>query len=385
MASDNKFPFTASRLASIPLPEKPGDRTVCLDERTPGLEIRITSTGVRSFYWRRRTPDGVKRQHLGKWPEVPIEEARRRAALMNGVLAEGENPVHVIQNQPKDMTFADLFGVYLERWAKQRKKTWKDDDSKFRLHLQPLHDKQLSQITRRDVANIHSQVGKDHPAFANRVLALVSKVFNVAVEFGLWEGVNPAKGIRHFPETSRDRFLDANELLRLQEALDKEPSVVMRRFFQVALLTGARRNNVCAMRFDEIDFDRAVWRIPKTKNKDPLTVPLVDTVLEILREMRDGNQGEWVFPSPRSATGHMVEPRKAWLRILAVAGIDHARIHDLRRTMGSWQAITGASLQVIGKGLGHKTQDATAIYARLTLDPVRAAMEKAAEAMLKKP
>ena len=64
------------------------------------------------------------------------------------------------------------------------------------------------------------------------------------------------------------------------------------------------------------------------------------------------------------------------------ARLEDIRIHDLRRTMGSWQARTGASLVIIGKSLGHKSQQATAVYARLDLDPVRAAMETATSAML---
>ncbi|MBF0260397.1 MAG: site-specific integrase, partial [Magnetococcales bacterium] len=262
-----------------------------------------------------------------------------------------------------------------------RKKSWKDDESKFRIHLKPIHAKRLSEITKADVARIHSNIGINQPVFANRVLALVSKVFNVAVELGLWDGTNPATGVRHFKETSRDRFLSGDELQRFMAALGEESSETIRAFFLVALLTGARRANVLAMRWEQIDPDRAVWRIPETKNGTPVTVPLTPMVMEILAGL--SRESEWVFPSPRaSSTGHLVEPRKAWERIIARAGIDDAHIHDLRRTMGSWQAITGASLAVIGKGLGHKSQQATAIYARLNLDPVRAAMEKATEAMM---
>ncbi|MBF0143626.1 MAG: site-specific integrase [Magnetococcales bacterium] len=117
------------------------------------------------------------------------------------------------------------------------------------------------------------------------------------------------------------------------------------------------------------------------KNKTPLTIPLVPEVVEILSRLKEGATSERVFPAPKSATGHLVEPRKAWERILARAGIVDARIHDLRRTLGSWMAIGGASLPVIGKGLGHKSQATTAIYARLSLDPVREAMQRATGAM----
>jgi integrase len=88
-----------------------------------------------------------------------------------------------------------------------------------------------------------------------------------------------------------------------------------------------------------------------------------------------------VFPG-RGKTGHLVEPKTAWARILKRAGLQNLRLHDLRRTLGSWQAATGASLPIIGKSLGHKSLAATQVYARLNLDPVRAAVNTATDAML---
>ncbi len=110
-------------------------------------------------------------------------------------------------------------------------------------------------------------------------------------------------------------------------------------------------------------------------------MPLVEPVIEIL-QARQGNDSPFVFPGRKSESGHLMEPKRAWKRICQAAGIDGARIHDLRRTMGSWQAKTGASLPIIGKSLNHKSASTTTIYARLDLDPVRSAMEKATEAML---
>jgi integrase len=89
----------------------------------------------------------------------------------------------------------------------------------------------------------------------------------------------------------------------------------------------------------------------------------------------------WVFPST-GKTGHLVEPKKAWKRILERADLSDLRIHDLRRSLGSWQAATGASLSIIGKSLGHKNINSTAIYARLNIDPVRESMETATSAMM---
>lgn len=128
---------------------------------------------------------------------------------------------------------------------------------------------------------------------------------------------------------------------------------------------------------------RGEWRIAVTKNGTPQTVPLIPEALEILRIRMESAEKDavFVFPGP-GKKGHLIEPRKGWLRILKRAKLSDLRIHDLRRTLGSWQAKTGASLAIIGKSLNHKNQQTTAIYARLDLDPVRQSMETATSAML---
>jgi integrase len=175
--------------------------------------------------------------------------------------------------------------------------------------------------------------------------------------------------------------LQADELPAFFTALAEEPNGTLRDYFLISLLTGARRSNVQEMQWKQINFERAEWRIPTTKNGEPQTVTLSAEALEILRNRKTDDAGVWVFPST-GVTGHIVEPKKAWKRILERAGIDDLRIHDLRRTLGSWQAKTGASLAIVGKSLNHKSPSTTAIYARLDLDPVRESVDRATGAIL---
>ncbi|MBF0339439.1 MAG: tyrosine-type recombinase/integrase [Magnetococcales bacterium] len=376
-----KIIFTATRIAELPA-SAPGRREVWHDQHTPGLQMRVSPSGVKTWSWYRRVRGGgPERITLGRWPRMSVEDARRHAGQLNALVTQGESPSEERQAIDAEMTFADLFDLYLERWARVRKKSWRDDESKFRLHLVPLHGKRLSSITRRDVADLHARIGKEHPSFANRLLALLSKLFNFGLESGILEMANPAKGIRYYREISRDRFLSGEELRRFFSALREEPPRV-HLFFMICLLTGARKRNILSMRWEDLDFDRRVWKIQLTKNGLPITIPLVPQAVEELVGLRGQNPGEWVFPSARSKSGHLVDPLAAWQRILTRAGITDAHIHDLRRTMGSWQAMTGASLPVIGKSLGHQSQQTTAIYARLDLDPVREAMERAVDRMM---
>ena len=373
--------FTRAAIDNLQAPA-PGGRLEVYDTKMPHLRVRVSHTGRKVFEvyrWHQGRPTRIK---IGVWPDLSIEQVRRAAEKLNADFAAGEDPAEKRRQRRQELTFADLFTLYLERHAKVRKRTWQEDETYYQRHLAVrFGKKRLSEITRADVAAIHARIGKDRPTHANRVLALISSVFGRAIEFGLWDHPNPCIGIRRFSEQARDRFLSADELRRFFEALEQEPNDTVRDFFTVALLTGARRANVLEMKWVDLDLEAATWRIGRTKNGTPQTVALVEPIVELLRERHRQATSVFVFPG-NGVTGHLVEPKKGWARICKAAGIEGARIHDLRRTMGSWQAKTGASLPVIGKSLNHKNQSTTAIYARLDLDPVRSAMEKAAAAML---
>lgn len=156
-----------------------------------------------------------------------------------------------------------------------------------------------------------------------------------------------------------------------------------RDFFKVLLFVGARRGNVASMRWDEIDLEAGVWIVPhaKAKSKQEMRLVLVPQAIDILRARK--NASEWVFPS-RSKTGHYTWPKDAWKKVLSVAGLVDVRMHDLRRTLASWQLATGASLTVIGQSLGHQSLQFTQVYARTQLDQVRASVTAAVDAMTEK-
>ncbi len=170
-----------------------------------------------------------------------------------------------------------------------------------------------------------------------------------------------------FKEQSRDRFLQPDELKAFFTALDAEQPL-FRDFFALGLLTGARRANLQAMRWADMDLDAGFWRIPETKGGIPVVVPLVEAALSILRARRESADGsEYVFPGRRG--GHLTEPKGSWKRICTAAGLADLRPHDLRRSLGSWMAGQNVSLTIIGRVLGHKSSAATMIYSRVALGP----------------
>lgn len=377
-----KFNFTKADIDSLPIPA-PGKRDTYQDTKANGLQLRVSHTGVKTFSVFKRIKCGEpERITLGRYPGMSIDQARRKTMEINLSISEGNNPAEVKRSAKAEMQFRDLFFEYIERHAKVNKKTWEEDIEKYRNHLEKsIGNKKLSSIDRASISLIHNSITKNgSPIAANRVLALISSVFGWAISVDLWDK-NSALGIRRNKEKSRDRFIQGDELPRFFAALAEEQNGTIRDYVLISLLTGARRSNVCSMRWQDINFDRAEWRIEETKNGMPQTVALSPEAIRVLLNRKPSEPAVFVFPGT-GKNGHLVEPRKGWERILARSGIDNLRIHDLRRTLGSWQAKTGASLAIIGKSLNHKNQSTTAIYARLDLDPIRDSVNRATSAML---
>lgn len=380
MAIKKKFNFTIKGINDLPIPEK-GKREYYYDTKTQGLAICITSTKKKTFFVYRKIDGRPERIKLERFPGMTIEQARGRANNINAAIAREENPAQIRRAKKEEITLGELFAKYMELYAKKHKSSWKEDERQFTCYLSSWKNRRLSSIRKIDIHKLHQEIGSISGHYAaNRLLALFSSLFNQANKFGFWDKTNPAIGIKKFKEKSRSRFLQADELPRFFAALAEEQNEHARDYILLSLLTGARKSNVLAMRWEQINLELGLWNIPKTKNGDEVTIPLVPQAIEILKIRYASEKNEWVFPS-NSKSGHLADPKKPWQRILIRAGIKDLRIHDLRRSLGSWQASTGASLAIIGKTLSHRNVNTTAIYARLNIDPVRDAMNKATQAI----
>lgn len=388
MATENRIKFGKTALHALELPEQ-GKRLTIYDTETPKLALRATAAGTKSFYVVKRAGASTAWVKLGTFPEMTVEQARKAAALALGEFASGANPAAARRAFKAEPTLSEFFTEYGTRHG-EKKRAWAADVQRFRDYLQkPVGGKKLSEIDRAMIAKVLHDAEKAGKSVATvrNIRALASGVFGKAVEWGFLD-YNPAQGVKVAgKKVSRDRFLQADELPRFFAAVaEEEPA--MRDFILLALLTGARRANLCAMHWRELDLSAGVWRIPRTKNDEPQSVTLCPEAVAILEARKDATGGGFVFPGT-GRTGHIVEPKKAVERVMARAGIPYGRdvpngvtLHDLRRTLGSWQARTGASLAIIGKSLNHKSPQATAIYARLDLDPVRQSVNTATSAML---
>jgi integrase len=381
LVARRKFHFTRERIEALPLPAN-GQRSYFYDAKVRGLAIAVSPLGKKTFILYRKVSGRPERITIGPFVDLSIDQARTRAEEMNGAIALGTNPAKERRRVRDEMTLGELFAKFIEEHAKERKKTWADDVGTFNLHLHKWKLRKISSIGKEDVILLHRRIGQGRGRYAaNRVVELLCTIFNLARERWGWNRENPAANVQPYPERKRERFLQGDELPAFFESLAQEVNETVRDYVFISLLTGARRSNVQEMRWLEISWDRATWRIPQTKSGEPQTVALSPIAIRILETRRAASLTQWVFPGT-GRSGHLVEPKTAWKRILKRAGIEDLRLHDLRRTLGSWQAATGASLPVIGKSLGHKSLAATQIYAHLELDPVRASVNRATDAML---
>jgi integrase len=404
---------------------EPGERPYYVwdtDER--GLCLLILPSGVRTYYFRFRGGGPSRRLRLGAFPGLSVAKARRKAVSARGKVADGKDPSEETRERRAEMRLEELLKVYVadHLLLNRKPKAAVSAEQLVRDYLADLVGLKLSDVTRKRVAEWHVRVSQVSKSRANRALEVLSAACSFAIMRELaparWSGVNPCHGVKANREASRSRFLQPAELGRLLEALKPEP-VDLRDFFLALLYTGARRANVQAMKWSDVDIEQGVWRVAagESKSGDPLAIPLVDEVQTILKrrkgdrdklirraaatlhidatsmtlreaqhrsvERRKAVHAEtFVFPG-LGASGHLVEPKTAWARVLKRAEIEDLRLHDVRRTVGSWLAGQGANAFVIGRALGHKSLAATAVYARLDLDPVRVAMQTVATAFAK--
>lgn len=379
-----RFNFTKKDIDALPAPTK-SVRAYYHDTREAGLSISITPVGTKTFFLRKKIEGRDERIVLGRYPDLTLENARKLATQRKGEIAVGKNPQAEKRAVRDEMTFEELFELYMERFSRKYKRSWKYDEREVSKHLSHFYKRKISTIRNEEIHKLHTELGEKSGIYqANRILERIRAIYNKGIEWG-WNGRNPALGVKKYREKSRDRFLLPEEVSRFFESLAKEENVTARDFILMALLTGARKGNVLAMQWNEINFQHAIWRIPDTKNGDPHNVTLSPQAMQILDKRKKVQQlteqeSIYVFPGD-GVGGHLADPKKAWYRLLQEAKIENLRIHDLRRTLGSWQALQGTSTAIIGKSLGHKSQQSTAVYERLTLEPVRHSVQSATEAL----
>jgi integrase len=367
-----------SMAKSLPVPDR-GSK-VYYDDRLSGFGVRVTAAGARSFILNYRTRAGRERRiTIGSAGHWRCAAARDEARRLKTIIDSGGDPLGDYEAEraaPTMRALAERFEQ--EHFAKLRPSTARDYRLMLERHVLPLFGgRKAADIAYEDIAALHRKVTRHGaPYKANRVVALLSKMFSMAVRWKVRPD-NPAKGIERNQEAKRRRYLKPDELARLTDALNAHPDQQAVNIVRLLLMTGARRGEVLAMRWDELDLSAGTWTKPAslTKQRAIHEVPLSAPARQLLSEIRSSAKrpSEYVFPG--RIGGHRQEIKRDWHDLLKAANISELRLHDLRHTFASMLVSGGHSLELIGSLLGHSQASTTHRYAHLFDDPQRKAVE----------
>ena len=386
--------------------------------------------GSRSYFLYKKVNGRPVEVRIGTAAECTVDQARRRAVVLLGQYIEGRDPAKEKTARRDAATLADLFQSYLDHHARPHKRpsSIAEDERMYRQHLEGWKARRLTEITPEAVDLLKTRIGKNSPTTGNRLMALLSCMFRkCGYRFGLQRNWTPTAGLERFRENARDRVLTPAELGKLLAALNAWPNRTYRDYFLTCLCTGARRSNVAAMRWENLDLDRRTWKIPGevTKNGAPLTVALVVEAVDLLKKRPDDSP--YVFPAKLVTQEQLDKAKamqtedastrqiaaavgisqttvmrtlrpgsgasehrplngigKAWRNIVKAAGItERVTVHDLRRSFATAMIEAGAALPHVAAALGHKSMSTTQKhYAIVREGKTREAVEAGVGAML---
>jgi integrase len=314
---------------------------------------------------------------LGQYGPLTLNQARDMAQQRKAEVIEGRDPLEARRSAAGASTVGELCHVYLERYA-VHKRSAAEDRRRIQQHILPRWtNRKVESLKRAEIAEAHHKIGQKFPYEANRRLALLRRMLNLARQWGFvdegWP--NPATGIPMHPERSRDRWVTAEELPHLAESIDQEPNVYVRAALWLYLLTGMRKRELLGAKWEDIDQDRNELRLSETKAGRSHYVPLSAPALAILQTVPRQEGNPFILCGARKGR-HLVNIDIPWRKVRERAGVPDVRLHDLRRTVGSWLAQAGNDLHLIGKVLNHSNLSTTAIYARFSQDVVHKAMDE---------
>lgn len=373
------------------------------DDDIRGFAACIYLGGGRAFTFDYRYAGRQRRMTFARWPEWSVSAARNRASELRRDVDLGRDPLaerDLIREAPR---MQDLIDRYLrEHVVRLAPVSVADQKSMMEKMIAPHWGRKLvTEITRSDVEKLLAKVAegrarphkakpnnrarklqgaKPTPVRANRVGEVLRKMFNLAIDWGMRED-NPANGFYRRPETPRERFLTIEEIDRLAAALDADEDQRAAGIIRICMLTGARVGEVRQARFEQFNLEQGIWTKPAatTKQRKLHRVPISEDVAAIVRQRRllVPKRSPWLFPG--DVPGQPVkEIRRFWMRVQKAAQIEDARIHDLRHTFASLLVSGGASLEMIGKLLGHTQMQTTLRYAHLYDAPLRAGLDAVA-------
>jgi integrase len=367
------------------------------DEQLKGFALRVTAGGAKSFVVEKRINRKVKRKTLGRFSEMTAEKARKQAIKFLGQVACGEDPISEQKDEEiQSVTLGEVFELYLRVRTGLKQSTVQDYRRLMKEVFKDWQDVELRNITKDKVQKRHQDYGKRSEARANNAMRLLKAIFNFAQ--GQYED---SQGRSFFPENPVDRLSHVKAWYRVErrrtlikkselpvwfDAVERlrgegDPtSETIADYLMLLLFTGLRRSEGMNLQWDDVDFVERTLTIHDTKNREPLILPLSDTLFELLKRREGQHESSYVFPG--SSGGRIVEPRKQLFKVTEWSGVAFT-LHDLRRTFITVAESLELSQYAIKHLVNHKMpNDVTAGYIVMDPERLRSAMEKITQAIL---
>jgi len=395
----------------------PGRTIIIRDTMLRGFSARIGASGKVSYALQYISPEDGKQRLIvldAPWHPADMqkpESERRRSndpahyRITAMTLKEnGGDPLlerragqdQAAKARRETKTFADVCAAWIEQRSVDKRSFNNDRKLLTRYLIPKLGHIPLARLGADQVRELHHAISAEAPYQANRVLALISALWNFAgdglrprrgssqrIEGLHWlkpEWLNPASGIARNDEQRRDRTLSTEEFARLSAVLREQSNSQSAHALALLLLTASRRGEILRAEWSQFDLERGIWNRPASLMKAKKTAPLplsADTI-KLLKAMRTKGSPEERFLFP--GAGHGVTMlRRFWDRVRTEAKLPDVRLHDLRRTVASWLVTEGVSLMAVSKMLAHSSVTITENhYAHLADSAGRAAAETVA-------
>jgi integrase len=363
------------------------------DTEVKGFGVIITPAGSKSFILNYRNQDNrSRRKTIGKCGHLTVEQARELAKELCYRIAKGEDPVHRDEMQRKQSTFKEVAEKFMEEHSAVRNRPATHQSNRQVLDgmLLPYFGKmKIRSIERKDISDFLSQ-NRARPIGANRSLSTMSSIMSKSELWGYRDrNTNPCFKAERYPENRRERFLSAEEFAALDAAMQRaernlteSPHVMA--MFRIMMHTGCRPGEARFLKWEYIDWENKIFRLPKeaTKEKRPKNLFITPYIEDVLRGLKRMEGNPYVIVSERNDGRAIADFKKPWDRIKRAAGIKtELHLHDLRHSHASVANALGYSLPMIGALLGHTQAQTTLRYAHLATDHLRKAAEDISKAI----
>ncbi len=374
------------------------------DTEVTGFGVKVLVSGAKSFVFQYRVPgagraDNARRITLGRYGDLTVEHAKRIAASMLLEVKAGGDPAAKRQTA-KSPTVAELCERFLVEYLPSKKRpptqsTVRNYDSSIRCHIVPkLGKKKVNTIKLQDIERLHQSL-RQKPYTANRMLSVLQQAFDQAEAWGWREQhTNPVVHVDRYPEERRgakkDVMLSPDQMAALLDAIEQYEQDGGDPYscgaIRLAFWTGWRIGEVLSLQWKHVDLETGIAKLTHTKTEAEEYRQLPDEAIRVLESLDEVVGNPYVFPGI-GTTGHITTVKKAWQRVRkdaeldSLEGLGALRLHDLRHNVVSWDVSRGASLEVAGKNVGHKSRQATEIYAHFAPNALKRAANERASAM----